>query len=72
MGGIPPFPNTAGKQLFALNEVSILSWKKQLLALGHASLQQSASMAGTGLWPRALNLSGLFEPDHQEVGEEGR
>lgn len=42
--GIPPFSNTAGKQLFALNGISILSWNKQLLALGHAQLQQSASV----------------------------
>lgn len=69
--GIPPFSNTAGKQLFALNGISILSWNKQLLALGHAQLQQSASVRRTGLWPRALNLSGLSEPDRQEVGEAG-
>lgn len=66
-----PFPNTAGKQIFALNGISILSCNKQLLALGHARLQQSASVPGTGLWPRGLNLSGLFEPDNQEVGEAG-
>ena len=69
--GILPFSNTAGKQLFALNGISILSWNKQLLALGHARLQQSASVPGTGLWPRALTLSRLFESDHQEVGEAG-
>lgn len=38
-----------------------------MLALGHASLRQSASVSGTGLWLKGLNLSGLFEPDHQEV-----
>lgn len=63
---MPPFPNTAGKQIFALNGISILFCNKQLLALGHARLQQSASVLGTGLWPRGLNLSRLFEPDHQE------
>lgn len=40
-----------------------------MLALGHASLWQSASVPGTGLWFRGLNLSGLFESDHQEVRE---
>lgn len=70
-GEKPPFRNTAGKQIFALNEISILLCNKQLLALGHARLQQSAPVPGTGLWPRGLNLSGLFELDHQEVGEAG-
>lgn len=68
---IPPFPNTAGTQLFGLNGISILSWNKHLLALGHARLQQSASVPGTGLWPRALNLSGLFGSDHQELARQG-
>lgn len=54
---------------FLLYGISILSWNKQLHALGHASLRQSASVPGTGLWLRGLNLSGLFESDHQEVSE---
>lgn len=69
--GILPFSHAAGKQLSALNGIGILSWNKQLLALGHARLQQSASVPGTGLWPRALTPSRLFESDHQEVGEAG-